>query len=89
MNDFGIVNQVYAAFFGDHKPVLGGSQAAYNQAGNIDISDGYDTEEKKYVYSTQYLMYANYDVDYGVLEQSPDMSTYYMLTHLAKVSHDN
>lgn len=73
-------------FFGDHKPVLGGSQAAYNQAGNIDISDGYDTEEKKYVYSTQYLMYANYDVDYGVLEQSPDMSTYYMLTHLAKVT---
>ena len=73
-------------FFGDHKPALGGYQAAYNQAGNINISDGYDSEESKYVYSAQYVMYANYDVDYGVLEQSPDMSSYYLLTHIAKVT---
>jgi len=76
-------------FFGDHKPALGAYHAAYNQAGNVNISDGYDTEENKCIYSAQYLIYSNYDVDYGVLEQNTDISTYYLLTLIAKATGTN
>ena len=73
-------------FFGDHLPTLGSNQAAFNQAGNVDISDGYSFEEKMYLYSTPFLFYANYDVDYAPLLSSNNISTYYMLSMLADIT---
>lgn len=73
-------------FFGDHKPSLGAYQAPYNQAGNVYIGDGYDHEECKEVYSAQYVMYANYDVDYGVIEENKNFSAYYMMPLIAKTT---
>ncbi len=66
-------------YFGDHLPALGAYHAAYNQAGNINISDDYDTDELKFIYGAPYLVYSNYDVDYGVLETKNELSTYYLL----------
>ena len=74
-------------FFGDHLPTLGSNQAAFNQAGNVDISDGYSFEEKMYLYSTPFLFYANYDVDYAPLLSSGNISTYYMLSLLADITN--
>lgn len=73
-------------FFGDHLPTLGSNQAAYIQAGNIDPTDGYDAEEKKFLYSTPYLFYSNYGIDYSILDSTDSISTYYMLSLLADMT---
>lgn len=74
-------------FFGDHLPTLGSNQGAYNQAGNVDASDGYDFDEKMYLYSTPFLFYANYDIDYNsTMNQAEYVSSYYMLTLLADMT---
>lgn len=71
-------------YYGDHLPALGAYNAAYNQAGNVDISDDYDREELEFIYSTPYLVYSNYDVDYGILETENELSTYYLLPLVSK-----
>lgn len=72
-------------FFGDHLPTLGPNQAAYKQAGNIDESDGYDTDELAYLYSTPYLLYSNNGYDFDEFKQvGSHVSTYHMLSLLAK-----
>ena len=74
-------------FFGDHLPTLGSNQAAFNQAGNVDISDGYSFEEKMYLYSTPFLFYANYDIDYALMHITDNnISTYNMLSLLAEMT---
>lgn len=66
-------------YFGDHLPAMGAYHAAYNQAGNVNISDDYDSEELKFLYSAPYLVYSNYGADFGALEENNELSTYYLL----------
>lgn len=73
-------------FFGDHLPTLGSNQSAYSQAGNVDPSDGYDLDERMFLYSTPFLFYANYDIDYSRLGGQSHISTYYMLSLLADMT---
>ena len=73
-------------FFGDHLPTLGASYAAYTQAGNIDLSDGLSYEENKFLYSTPFVYYANYNVDYSIFGGYHDISCYYLLSFMAKIA---
>ena len=73
-------------FFGDHLPTLGASYAAYTQAGNIKLSDGLNYEENKFLYSTPFVYYANYNVDYSVFGGNHDISCYYLLSFMAKIA---
>lgn len=73
-------------FFGDHLPTLGASYAAYTQAGNIDLSDGLSYEENKFLYSTPFVYYANYNVDYSIFGGNHDISCYYLLSFMAKIA---
>ncbi len=73
-------------FFGDHLPALGSYYAAYDQSGNIDGDDGIDEEELKFIYSAPFMFYANYDVDYSVLGENHDVSTYYLMPLMAKIA---
>ena len=74
-------------FFGDHLPTLGASQAAYNQAGNVKISDGYDQEECEFLFGPPFLCYANFDsIDYAVFKESHDISCYYLMSFIAKAT---
>lgn len=73
-------------YFGDHLPSLAPNQEAYNQSGNIDISDGYSTEEFEYLYSAPYFIYSNYGVDYGDKEKYEKVSTYYLMSLVADVT---
>ncbi len=70
-------------YFGDHLPTLGGYHEAYNDAGNVNIDDGYTTEEFKYIYSAPYFIYSNYGADFGDSEQYSEVSTYYLLSLIA------
>jgi len=72
-------------FFGDHLPTLGSNQAAYKQAGNVSYP--YDSTEQAYLFSTPFVIYSNYLSDYGVLENNTDVSTYYMLSLLARATN--
>lgn len=49
-------------YFGDHLPTLGGNYAAYNQSGAISL-DGMTPEMNKFLYSTPFLVYANYELE--------------------------
>lgn len=49
-------------YFGDHLPTLGANYAAYTQSGAVSLS-GMTTEMNKYLYSTPFLVYANYELE--------------------------
>ncbi len=74
-------------FFGDHLPTLGSNQAAYKQAGNVGNPDLTELEVKLFLYSTPFLFYSNYDIDYDTTMQGKSsISTYYMLSLLADLT---
>ena len=47
-------------WFGDHLPTLGGNMAAYRQSGMIGAE--YDEEAYEKIYSTPFIVYANFDL---------------------------
>lgn len=49
-------------YFGDHLPTLGANYAAYQQSGAITLS-GMTAEMNKYLYSTPFLVYANFELN--------------------------
>ncbi len=74
-------------FFGDHKPAFGIYERAFNQTGNLYQRDGYDVDENKFIYSAPYLVYANYDIDFGKLSgENKEVSAYYMLSLIAEAT---
>ena len=73
-------------FFGDHLPTLGPNQLAYREAGSISNTDMYSTEDWGYIFSTPFLFYSNFDVDYdSVMKDQHEISTYYLLTKAAQL----
>lgn len=70
-------------FFGDHLPTLGGSYAAYAASGLFD-GTGWDTETRKKMYGTPFVVYGNYDLQDGVFQkESNEISSYYLLSAAA------
>ncbi len=70
-------------FFGDHLPTLGGNYAAYAASGLFD-GTGWDTETRKKMYGTPFVVYGNYDLQDGVLQkESNEISSYYLLSAAA------
>ncbi|MCD8311021.1 MAG: LTA synthase family protein [Firmicutes bacterium] len=49
-------------YFGDHLPTLGSNLAAYVETGMISSSTSYTEEEALMLYSTPFLIYANFDL---------------------------
>ncbi len=49
-------------YFGDHLPTLGANYGAYTQSGAITLS-GMTHEMNKYLYSTPFLVYANFELN--------------------------
>ena len=74
-------------FFGDHLPTLGSNQSAYRQAGNIDQPESDPQQDRMFLYSTPFLFYSNYDIDYdATMQEHHYVSTYYMLSLLADMT---
>lgn len=70
-------------FFGDHLPTLGADYAAYAASGLFDGSK-YDTDTRKIMYGTPFVIYGNFDLQDGVLQkENNELSTYYLLSAAA------
>jgi phosphoglycerol transferase MdoB-like AlkP superfamily enzyme len=72
-------------FFGDHLPTLGANHLAYQESGLIDTTDGLDSEELQFLYSTPFLIYSNRTLSPGLLpsQQGNQLSDYNLLNTLA------
>jgi hypothetical protein len=74
------------AFFGDHKPTLGSNLGVYQACGAINASDGLDTEESLWLYSTPWLIYSNRELTLDGMFSSHtgnDLSSYHLLNAVA------
>ncbi len=59
-------------YFGDHLPTLGANYAAYTQSGAVSL-EGMTPEMNKYLYSTPFLIYANFELkDSNMLKAGRD-----------------
>ncbi len=69
--------------FGDHLPTLGPNFDAYRAAGLFD-GEAADTAEAKLMYGTPFVVYANYDMESGILKKKGnEISPYYLLDAVA------
>ena len=69
--------------FGDHLPTLGPNFDAYRRTGLFDGSE-MDEAEAKRVYTTPFVVYANYDIKPGILQKKgTQLSGYYLLDAVA------
>lgn len=73
-------------WFGDHLPTLGGNMAAYRQSGMIGAE--YDEESYEKIYSTPFIVYANFDLgDSDVLHKGTDnnITSYNLMNGVAEL----
>lgn len=59
-------------FFGDHYPTLGSNYEIYNATGFVDSVDGFDAEERRKLYTTPFLIYANRDIEIPMFERNTE-----------------
>ena len=72
-------------WFGDHLPTIGANMGAYVQSGML--SD-YDKEEYEMLYSTPFLVYANFELEEGTLlhkGNDNDISSYNLMNGVAEL----
>ncbi len=70
-------------YFGDHLPTLGANYGAYVQTGIIDDVLNVGTEEKMFLQSTPFLIYANFDLGESTMLQEGtenEISSYLLMT---------
>ena len=73
-------------FFGDHLPTLGANYAAYRKTGMFN-SEVLNTETRKTMYGTPFVIYGNYELNKDVMENTGnEMSDYYLLSRAAQLS---
>lgn len=68
-------------FFGDHKPTLGDSYAAYAESGLFPANLNYEFHNRKKMYSTPFLIYANRELNPGLFDGNTgnELSPCYLL----------
>ncbi len=73
-------------FFGDHLPTLGANFAAYKATGLFDGINA-DTETRKIMFSSPFVIYGNYPLSKGVLQKTGnELSDYQLLSIAAALS---
>ena len=73
-------------WFGDHLPTLGGNMAAYRQSGMIGAE--YDEESYEKIYSTPFIVHANFDLgDSDLLHKGTDnnITSYNLMNGVAEL----
>lgn len=75
-------------YFGDHLPTLGANYGAYTQSGAVALS-GMTSEMNKFLYSTPFLIYANYELEESeMLHRGNDneIASYNLMTAVATLT---
>lgn len=72
-------------FFGDHLPTLGTNYEVYKALGMYS-DESNDTEARKVLYGTPFVIYANYELERGYIDNTGnELSDYYLMSIAAKL----
>lgn len=75
-------------WFGDHLPTLGANLAAYRQTGAVNADGIYSQEDLDYLYSTPFIVYANFELkESDLLHPGTDnaISSYNLMNGVAQL----
>ena len=76
-------------WFGDHLPTLGNEFSPYTTTGKIhsSSSEEWTQQEIKYMFSTPYIVFANYDTKKEYLAEQKEVSSYLLMPLLLDYIH--
>ena len=76
-------------WFGDHLPTLGNDFSPYTTTGALQssTSENWSDAETKYMFSTPYLLFANYDTQKSYVADKQEVSSYLLMPLLLDYIH--